>query len=129
MNERTKEHDRIQQAVSADGTRIAARVRGEGPPIVLLPAGPGDSELSWNRVASYLSERFTCYLLETRGRGPSGDHPDHSPERQVEDVLALVEAIDEPVNAERLRQIKTHYDPGNFFRRNHNIEPLAASRS
>jgi FAD/FMN-containing dehydrogenase len=32
-------------------------------------------------------------------------------------------------NAERLRQIKTRYDPGNFFRRNHNIEPLAASRS
>jgi FAD/FMN-containing dehydrogenase len=31
-------------------------------------------------------------------------------------------------NAERLRQIKTRYDPGNFFRRNHNIEPLAASR-
>jgi pimeloyl-ACP methyl ester carboxylesterase len=97
LNERTNEHDRIQQVVSTDGTRIAARVRGEGPPIVFLPAGPGDSELSWNRVAPYLGERFTCYLLETRGRGPSGDHPDHSPERQVEDVLALVEAIGEPV--------------------------------
>jgi pimeloyl-ACP methyl ester carboxylesterase len=97
LNKRTKERDRIQQVVSADGTRIAARVRGEGPPVVLLPAGPGDSELSWNRVASYLSERFTCYMLETRGRGASGDHSDHSPERQVEDVLALAEAIGEPV--------------------------------
>jgi FAD/FMN-containing dehydrogenase len=26
-------------------------------------------------------------------------------------------------NAERLRRIKTRYDPANFFRRNHNIEP------
>jgi FAD/FMN-containing dehydrogenase len=26
-------------------------------------------------------------------------------------------------NAQRLRQIKTRYDPGNFFRRNHNIQP------
>jgi FAD/FMN-containing dehydrogenase len=31
-------------------------------------------------------------------------------------------------NAERLREIKTRYDPDNYFRRNHNIEPLAASR-
>ncbi len=31
-------------------------------------------------------------------------------------------------NAERLRRIKTKYDPGNFFRRNHNIEPLSESR-
>ncbi len=28
-------------------------------------------------------------------------------------------------NAERLRKIKARYDPDNFFRRNHNIEPLA----
>jgi pimeloyl-ACP methyl ester carboxylesterase len=89
--------ERIHRAASADGTEIAARVRGHGPPVVFLPAGPGDSELSWHRVVPYLSERFTCYLLETRGRDPSADHPDHSPDRQVEDVLAIVEAIGEPV--------------------------------
>lgn len=97
MNEPANEYDRIHRAVSADGTEIAARVLGEGPPIVFLPAGPGDSEHSWQHVASHLSERFTCCLLETRGRDPSGDHPNHSPARQVEDVLAFAEALDEPV--------------------------------
>ncbi len=85
------------RVASRDGTEIAARVHGQGPPLVLLPAGPGDSDLSWRRVLPFLSEQFTCYLLETRGRGLSDDHPDHSPDRQVEDVLALAESIGEPI--------------------------------
>jgi FAD/FMN-containing dehydrogenase len=31
-------------------------------------------------------------------------------------------------NADRLRKIKSRYDPGNFFHRNHNIEPFAGGR-
>jgi pimeloyl-ACP methyl ester carboxylesterase len=89
--------NRTHRAVSADGTEIVARVRGQGPPVVFLPAGPGDSELSWSYVVPYLSEQFSCYLLETRGRGESADHPDHSPDRLVEDVMAVVESINEPV--------------------------------
>jgi pimeloyl-ACP methyl ester carboxylesterase len=87
----------IHRAVSADGTEIIARVHGRGPPVVLLPAGPGDSELSWRYVVPFLSEQWTCYLLETRGRGASADHPDHSPDRLVEDVVAVAESIGEPV--------------------------------
>jgi pimeloyl-ACP methyl ester carboxylesterase len=89
--------NRIHRVTADDGTAIAARVRGHGPPVVLLPAGPGDSELSWRHVVSFLSESCTCYLLETRGRGESGDHPDHSPDRLVEDVAALAASIGEPV--------------------------------
>jgi len=89
--------NRTHRAVSADGTRIVADVRGQGAPVVLLPAGPGDSELSWRHVVPYLGEQYTCYLLETRGRGESADHPDHSPDRLVEDVMAVAESIGEPV--------------------------------
>ena len=93
----TSDQDRTQKVTSKDGTKIVARVRGQGPPVVLLPAGPGDSELSWRHVVPFLSERCTCYLLETRGRGESADHPDHSPDRLVEDVLACAESIGEPI--------------------------------
>jgi len=94
---RSTGNDRTHRVVSRDGTEIVARVRGQGPPVLLLPAGPGDSELSWRHVAPFLSERCTCYLLETRGRGESGDDPDHSPDRLVEDVVAAAESIGEPV--------------------------------
>lgn len=86
---------RIHRATSNDGTQITARVLGKGPHVILLPAGPGDSELSWGNVTNYLSDRCTCHLLETRGRGQSGDHPDHSPDRLVEDVLAYARSIGE----------------------------------
>jgi pimeloyl-ACP methyl ester carboxylesterase len=88
---------RIHRTTSKDGVRIAASVVGQGPPVLLLPAGPGDSELSWRHVVPFLSEKCTCYLLETRGRGMSDDDPDHSPDRLVEDVLAFAGSIGEPV--------------------------------
>jgi pimeloyl-ACP methyl ester carboxylesterase len=87
----------IHKAISKDGTEIAGRKQGHGPPLLLLPAGPGDSETCWNRILPFLSEQFTCYLLNTRGRGLSGDHPDHSPSRLAEDVEAFAESIGEPV--------------------------------
>jgi pimeloyl-ACP methyl ester carboxylesterase len=93
-----REQNRIHRAVSRDGTELVAHVRGQGPPVVLLPAGPGDSELSWRHVVPYLSEQCTCYLLETRGRGESGESPDHSPDRLVEDVETFAERIGEPVS-------------------------------
>jgi pimeloyl-ACP methyl ester carboxylesterase len=89
--------DRTHRAVSADGTEIAGRVVGHGPPLVLVHAGLGDGTLDWGPAASFLGERFTCYLPGTRGRGSSADHPDQSSERLVEDVTAFVESVGEPV--------------------------------
>lgn len=88
---------KVQQAVFKDGTRITGRIYGQGPPLVLIPAGPGDCETTWGKVLPYLGEHHTCYLLNTRGRGLSEDHPDHSPARQVEDIVAFTESIGEPV--------------------------------
>ncbi len=91
------DEDRIQVAVSKDGTRIAGRAQGQGAPIVLVHGGFGDGEVSWLFMLPFLVEHFTCYLMSTRGRGLSGDHADHSRERQFEDVAAFVESIGEPV--------------------------------
>jgi pimeloyl-ACP methyl ester carboxylesterase len=88
---------RIHRAVSADGTEIAGRVMGEGPALVLVHGGIGHGDLAWEAMLPHLTDRFTCYLPSTRGRGLSGDHPDHSPPRLVEDITAFVDSIGEPV--------------------------------
>jgi pimeloyl-ACP methyl ester carboxylesterase len=92
MNEK-----RIQRAVSADGTEIVGRVVGQGPALVLVHGGIGHGDIAWEALLPHLTDRFTCYLPSTRGRGLSGDHPDHTPPRLVEDVTAFVDSIGEPV--------------------------------
>jgi pimeloyl-ACP methyl ester carboxylesterase len=89
--------ERIHRAVSADGTEIAGRVQGEGPPLVLVHGGIGDGEIAWEALLPHLTAKFTCYLPSTRGRGSSADNPDHSPPRLEQDVTAFVDSIDEPV--------------------------------
>jgi pimeloyl-ACP methyl ester carboxylesterase len=87
---------RIHNAVSADGTEIAGRVVGQGPPLVLVHGAIGDGEFAWTELLPHLTNRFTCYLPSTRGRGVSGDHADHSLHRLQEDITAFVASIVEP---------------------------------
>ncbi len=89
--------DTIHRAISDDGTPIAGRVHGHGPPLVLVPGGPADGETGWLALLPFLTDHFTCFAINTRGRGLSGDHPDHSRERLVEDVVAFVESIGDAV--------------------------------
>jgi pimeloyl-ACP methyl ester carboxylesterase len=81
-------------ATSKDGTRIAYYVHGEGPPLVLSYGALSDRKF-WNRFLPYL-DGFTRYVIERRGRGESGDAPDYHPEREAEDVVAVLEAVGEP---------------------------------
>lgn len=89
--------ERIHRAVSADGTEIAGRVGGRGPALVLVHGGIGDGDIAWEALLPHLTNRFTCYLPSTRGRGLSSDNPDHSPARLEEDITAFVDSIGEPV--------------------------------
>jgi pimeloyl-ACP methyl ester carboxylesterase len=98
MNEQLHVDDtRLRRAVSHDGTEIAATVYGAGPPLVLVHGALGDGDLHWGRVAAHLRARLTCHLMSTRGRGASAQAGDVSPERLVQDVVAYVESIGEPV--------------------------------
>jgi pimeloyl-ACP methyl ester carboxylesterase len=89
--------DRIHRAVSADGTEIAGRVHGQGPPLVLVHGALADGDMAWEAMVPHLVDRFTCFLPSTRGCGLSGDSPDHSPPRLVEDLVAFADSIGEPV--------------------------------
>jgi pimeloyl-ACP methyl ester carboxylesterase len=81
---------------SKDGTPIACGKSGSGP-AMLLVHGSASTGAEWLAVVPELSEHFTVYVMERRGRVPSGDNPAYSIDREVEDVAAVVAAIGESV--------------------------------
>ncbi len=89
--------ERVHRARSHDGTEIAGRVYGEGPPLVFVHGAVADGEVEWGALVPYLSDRYRCYLMSTRGRDLSDANSDLSTERLVQDVVGFVESIAEPV--------------------------------
>jgi len=90
----------METVTSADGTEIAFERTGSGPPLVLVHGGGGIDHRRWDLVGtrSALADQFTVYTMDRRGRGESGDAEEYALEREFEDVAAIVDAIDEPVN-------------------------------
>lgn len=89
-------NQRTHYVTTTDGVIIGATVHGQGPPLVLLQGSIGDGDIDWQAVVGHLSSRFTCHLPSMRGRGLSGDHPDLSFDRLVDDFLTYVDSIGEP---------------------------------
>jgi pimeloyl-ACP methyl ester carboxylesterase len=86
----------VETITSADGTPIAFERTGSGPPLVLVHGTTAD-RTRWHHLLPALTEHFTVYTVDRRGRGESGDAADYDLTREFEDVAAVVEAIDEPV--------------------------------
>ena len=89
-------NQRTHYVTTTDGVTIGGTVHGQGPPLVFLQGAIGDGDLDWQALLPHLTGRFTCHLPSLRGRGLSGDHPDLSLGRRVDDVLAYVDSIGEP---------------------------------
>lgn len=76
---------------SKDGTKIAYDKTGQGPALILVGGAfsyrkfPGVVKL-----VSLLSNHFTVYNYDRRGRGDSGDKQPYAIEREVEDLQALM---------------------------------------
>ncbi len=87
-------------ADSADGTRIAYQVDGAGPPLVLVDGGLAHrSQGLGPGLRKILKDRFSIYSYDRRGRGESGPGATpHSVEREVEDLVAVIEATGGPAN-------------------------------
>ncbi len=76
---------------SPDGTSIAVWSSGEGPPLLLVHGSMSDHH-RW-RITEHLGQHRRVHALDRRGRGRSTDGPVWSPEREVEDVVAVVTAL------------------------------------
>jgi pimeloyl-ACP methyl ester carboxylesterase len=76
---------------SADGTRIAFDRAGDGPPVILVEAALHYRDFSsFGGLVPLLSREFTVYAYDRRGRGDSTDTPPYSPDRELEDLEALI---------------------------------------
>jgi pimeloyl-ACP methyl ester carboxylesterase len=87
---------RTHSVTTADGVTIGGTVHGQGPPLVFIHGSQGDGDTDWQALLPHLTDRFACYLPSRRGRGSSGDHPDHSIGRMVDDIIAYVDSIEGP---------------------------------
>ena len=75
---------------SADGTVIAYDRTGDGPPLIVA-VGAFCDRRSFVPPAN-LTSRFTVHTYDRRGRGDSGDTQPYSPDREVDDLAAVVSA-------------------------------------
>jgi pimeloyl-ACP methyl ester carboxylesterase len=76
---------------SADGTVIAYERTGDGPPLVVTVGAFCDRRTFVPPAA--LTSQFTVCTYDRRGRGDSGDTPPYSPDLEVADLAAVIEAV------------------------------------
>lgn len=81
----------LMKTSSADGTEIAFERVGEGPPLIIV-GGAWNDRRSPADLAELLAPSFSVYTYDRRGRGDSGDTSPYAPEREVEDLEAVIEA-------------------------------------
>jgi pimeloyl-ACP methyl ester carboxylesterase len=77
---------------SVDGTAIAYERTGVGQPLVII-GGAFNTRMSSAGLAALLSDRFTVYRYDRRGRGDSGgtrEAADYSIDWEVEDLAAVL---------------------------------------
>jgi pimeloyl-ACP methyl ester carboxylesterase len=87
----------LEHVRSRDGTRIAYRRSGDGPPLVLVH-GTTSAHWSFRFLVPHLVDRLTVYALDRRGRGESGHRGEYAIEREFEDVAAVVDSINDPTS-------------------------------
>jgi pimeloyl-ACP methyl ester carboxylesterase len=88
----------MNKALSKDGTPIAYDRTGQGRPAIMVDGamcsrsfGPGMS------LAPLLSQHFTVFVYDRRGRNDSGNTLPYGVAREVEDIAALIKVAGEPV--------------------------------
>jgi pimeloyl-ACP methyl ester carboxylesterase len=78
---------------SKDGTSIAYERFGEGPPLILIGGAFNDrrSPVAGVPLAQALAPGRCVYAYDRRGRGDSGDTAPYAPDRELEDLGALID--------------------------------------
>src|SRR6187399_140333 len=84
-------------AISADGTKISCQCYGTGRPLVIVSGALFASEL-WLRVVPLVTTQHAAVVVDRRGRGKSGNSRPYAPERELDDLSAVLAALTGPVD-------------------------------
>lgn len=86
----------MSKLISKDGTQIVYNKMGQGPALILVDGAfcYRDNGVT-PRIVPLLSNFFTVYSYDRRGRGESSDTKLYSVEREIEDLDAIVEVTKE----------------------------------
>jgi pimeloyl-ACP methyl ester carboxylesterase len=81
----------MSSVTSADGTKIAYEVAGNGPPVILVDGALGYRALGFTRgLVDLLAASLSVYSYDRRGRGESGYTEPSSLQSEIEDIDALI---------------------------------------
>lgn len=84
---------RFHTATSADGTRIAYEIHGDGVPLVFITGATCHRGfLPVRQGAKVMGREFAVFSYDRRGRGDSTDTPPWALQREVDDVEAVIDA-------------------------------------
>ncbi|MDP4795791.1 MAG: alpha/beta hydrolase [Rhodospirillales bacterium] len=82
----------------ADGTTIHTRIKGDGPPLLLLHGYP-QTHTIWHLIAPALAKDFTVVAADLRGYGDSSkpqgapDHSNYSKRAMAADMVAVMRGL------------------------------------
>lgn len=82
----------VQHTRSADGTPIAWSARGTGPAVVVVNGAFARAVDSAGLVDALVAAGFRGVAWDRRSRGDSGDTRPYAPEREAEDLAAVIGA-------------------------------------
>ena len=86
-------HQPIEHAESSDRTRIAYRRYGSGRPVVFVGGALSTAEAAGPLAAAFAEAGLQGVAYDRRGRGDSGDTAPYAPEREVEDLRAVIDGV------------------------------------
>lgn len=76
--------------LSPDGTTIGYTISGNGPGLLLIHGGFRSGK-HYRRLADLLSQRFTVYVMDRRGRSASGPRKEpYNIDQERDDAMAIV---------------------------------------
>jgi pimeloyl-ACP methyl ester carboxylesterase len=78
---------------SADGTRIAYHRFGAGRPVVFVGGALATAAAAAPLASAFAEAGLQGVTYDRRGRGGSGDTAPYAPEREVEDLRAVIDAV------------------------------------